>query len=138
MSHKYKILHDSPNVDDFIRLRKIVGWGDTDFDLADQSLKHSLFNISIYDENILVGIGRIVGDGFMYFYIQDIIVEPSYQGKGVGALIMDEIESYLSAHAQKGSTVGLLAAKGKEGFYNKYGYKERSGEPLGKGMSKFL
>ena len=45
---------------------------------------------------------------------------------------------YLSKTAKKGSTIGLLAAKGKEGFYQRFKYIERSGEPLGKGMCKFI
>jgi ribosomal protein S18 acetylase RimI-like enzyme len=82
--------------------------------------------------------GRIVGDGAMYFYIQDVIVDPSYQGTGVGSILMDQIENYLSVAAQKGSTVGLLAAKGKEDFYIRYDYMLRPSNTLGSGMCKFV
>jgi GNAT superfamily N-acetyltransferase len=82
--------------------------------------------------------GRIVGDGAMYFYIQDVIVDPSYQGTGVGSILMDHIEHYLSIAAQKGSTVGLLAAKGKEDFYIRYDYMLRPSNTLGSGMCKFV
>jgi GNAT superfamily N-acetyltransferase len=138
MCHVYEILHESPDVSEFIRLRKSIGWGDTDFELADKSLRNSLFNVSIYDGDILIGMGRVVGDGHMYFYVQDVVVEPKYQQKGIGALLMKEIELYLSTNVKTGSTIGLLAAKGKEGFYLQYGYQERSGDPLGKGMCKFV
>ncbi len=138
MSHGYKIVHQSPDVKEFIRLRKSIGWDEIDFELAKNSLNNSLFNVSIYDKDSLIGMGRIVGDGHMYFYVQDVIVEPKYQNKGLGAMVMKEIELYLSENAKKGSTIGLLAAKGKEGFYTKYGYYERSGDPLGKGMCKFV
>ena len=138
MSTDYRVIHESPDINEFIRLRKSIGWGDTDFVMAEKSLKNSLFNVSIYDDDILVGIGRVVGDGYMFFYIQDVVVEPKYQQKGIGSLLMKEIEFYLSTNAKKGSTIGLLAAKGKEDFYSKYGYQERSGDPLGKGMCKFV
>ena len=51
---------------------------------------------------------------------------------------MNEIELYLAKTTSTGSTVGLLAAKGKESFYLKYGYLERTGNPLGNGMCKFI
>jgi GNAT superfamily N-acetyltransferase len=138
MSHGYKILHESPDVSEFIRIRKAVGWDDTDIELVKQSLKNSLFNVSIHAGERLIGVGRVVGDGYMYFYVQDVVVEPSYQQLGIGALLMKEIELYLSINAKAGSTIGLFAAKGKERFYLKYGYQERSGDPLGKGMCKFV
>ena len=138
MSTKYQIVHQSPEVSEFIRLRRSIGWGETEFEMAENSLESSLFNVSVYDDGMLVGIGRVVGDGYMYFYIQDVVVEPTYQQRGIGSLIMKEIESYLDATAKEGSTIGLLAAKGKESFYSKFGYRERSGDPLGKGMCKFV
>ena len=51
---------------------------------------------------------------------------------------MREVETYLSGVAQKGATIGLLAAKGRESFYTQHGYKDRSAEPLGRGMSKLV
>ena len=82
--------------------------------------------------------GRIVGDGAMYFYIQDVIVDPSYQNSGIGSALMEKIERYLSVSAKKGSTIGLLAAKGKEAFYARYNYIIRPNNSLGNGMSRFV
>ncbi len=82
--------------------------------------------------------GRVVGDGAMYFYIQDIVVDPNYQNMGIGNILMEKIESYLAASAKQGSTISLLAAKDKENFYTKYGYILRPNDSLGHGMCKFL
>jgi len=82
--------------------------------------------------------GRIVGDGAMYFYIQDVVVDPDYQNLGIGSALMKNIENYLFIEAKKGSTIGLLAAKGKEDFYTRYGYTNRPNELLGNGMCKFI
>ncbi|NQZ81241.1 MAG: GNAT family N-acetyltransferase [Colwellia sp.] len=137
-SKEYEISFNSPQVEDFANLRLKIGWGAIDLCLAKQSLDNSLFQVAIYHHEKLIAMGRVVGDGFMYFYIQDVIVDPQYQGKGLGNVIMEQIENYLSKAAVKGSTIGLLAAKGKEEFYRKFKYIERSGEPLGKGMCKFI
>lgn len=80
--------------------------------------------------------GRIVGDGAIYFYIQDIIVIPSYQGRGIGLLIMNEIEAYLEENAFNNSFIGLMAADGVQKFYHKFGYLERA--ETQPGMSKLM
>ncbi len=82
--------------------------------------------------------GRVVGDGVMYLYIQDVAVDPDYQGLGIGDVIMTAIENYLSINVIKGATIGLLAAQGKEAFYARYGYIERPNTSLGHGMCKFV
>ncbi|MBU2923366.1 GNAT family N-acetyltransferase [Colwellia sp. 4_MG-2023] len=137
-SDKYDFKLESPLVEEFLNLRNKVGWGELEFNLAQTSLNNSLFHVTVRDKSVLIGMGRIVGDGAMYFYIQDVIVDPSYQGTGVGSILMDQIENYLSVAAQKGSTVGLLAAKGKEDFYIRYDYMLRPSNTLGSGMCKFV
>jgi len=119
-------------------MREQIGWGRVDVSMAQISLNNSLFHVTIRDGDTLVGMGRVIGDGAMFFYIQDVVVAPSYQGQGIGHAIMLEIENYLSTAVASGATVGLLAAAGKERFYQKYGYLERTGQPLGLGMCRFV
>ena len=128
----------APTVDDFLSLREKIGWQNVSADNTKISLENSLFHVAIYSEQQLVGMGRVVGDGIMYFYVQDIAVSPDHQGLGIGALIMKNIEAYLSNTAIKGSTIGLLAVKGKEAFYARYHYIERPNASLGHGMCKFV
>jgi ribosomal protein S18 acetylase RimI-like enzyme len=137
-SDKYSIKLECPSVEEFLNLRSKIGWGELDFNLAKTSLNNSLFHVIVRDKSQLIGIGRVVGDGAMYFYIQDVIVDPSYQNSGVGSSLMERIENYLSVSAQEGSTIGLLAAKGKEAFYTRYGYILRPSNSLGNGMCRFV
>ncbi|MEI8648212.1 GNAT family N-acetyltransferase [Paraglaciecola sp. Hal342] len=99
--------------------------------MARQSLQNSLYSVCIRQSQKLLAMGRVVGDGAMYFYIQDVIVEPVYQGQGLGHEIMLNIEQYLQTAANKGATIGLMAAQGKTGFYLRYGYIERPNATLG-------
>ncbi|MFC3031383.1 GNAT family N-acetyltransferase [Pseudoalteromonas fenneropenaei] len=130
--------YQTPNVNEFIALRNQVGWTSPRADVVATSLANSLFIVSVYQQTRLVASGRVVGDKAMFFYIQDVIVLPELQGFGLGQRIMDEIERYLADVVTSGATVGLMAAQGKEGFYRKYHYLERTGEPLGLGMCKFI
>lgn len=47
-------------------------------------LENSLYNISSWDGERLVGLARAVGDGYVIGYIQDILVHPDYQRLGIG------------------------------------------------------
>ncbi len=85
-----------------------------------------------------MAIGRVMGDGAMYYYIQDVVVRPTHQGLGLGNQIMQQIEKYLLENASKNAAIGLFAAKGKEGFYQKYGYLVRDGQKLGQALCKFV
>jgi len=136
--NKYLIKLESPSVAEFTELRKKIGWGTADADMVQKSLDNSLFHVVIHDELSLIGMGRVVGDGAMYFYIQDVVVDPTYQKQGIGNVLMNNIEDYLAKVAKKGSTIGLLAAKGKEEFYSRYDYIKRPSELLGNGMCKFI
>lgn len=131
-------VEQAPTAEDFVALRELIGWGSLAVETAQKSLANSLFHVSAYRDEQLVAAGRVVGDGHMYFYIQDVIVHPASQGLGLGAKVMTHIESYLQSACTKGATVGLFAAKGKEGFYKKYNYIVRTGEPLGMGMCRFV
>jgi len=134
----YKVYFDAPSIDEFNKLRSEIGWGNTDADMAKMSLDNSLFHVTIRDKTKLIAMGRIVGDGAMYFYVQDIVVHPEYQKRGLGHKVMQYIESYLSGTTKKGATIGLLSAKGKEGFYARFGYIKRPSDILGHGMCKFI
>jgi GNAT superfamily N-acetyltransferase len=80
---------------------------------------------------------RIVGDGGMVFYIQDVIVIPEYQQQGIGARMMEKIMNYIRAYASINSVIGLMAAKGVEPFYEKFGFVARPNDRYGSGMTIF-
>ena len=83
-------------------------------------LHNSLFSVYVIFENEVVGCGRVIGDGGIYFYIQDVIVLPEFQGKGIGKRIMNAIMDYLKTYAPSGAFVYLMAAKGVSRFYERY------------------
>jgi len=134
----YKVELKAPALDEFANLRKQVKWLNPDYKTLKASIENSLLWVTVYDTDKLIGTGRVIGDGAMYFYIQDIIVAPSYQKQGIGHLVMTHIENYLTNTCFNGATVGLLSAHGKESFYTHYGYVKRDGDSLGLGMCKFI
>ena len=68
---------------DFIRLRIAVGRVAIPLPQAEAALRTGLFRVTAFCEGKAVGMGRLVGDGAMYWYIQDMAVLPEYQGRGI-------------------------------------------------------
>ena len=133
----YTILEQLPDVTDYNRLRDVVGWSAYLVEVAEPCLARSLYGVCVLQDDAVVGMARVIGDGGMTFYLQDVIVHPDHQGRGLGAQLMDRIMAYLRAHAVPGAVVGLMAAAGKEGFYERYGFTRRPTERLGAGMTLF-
>lgn len=124
---KYIFENNIPTLEEYNYLCESVGWTDyMNFEVVETSLKNSIHCISVKDNGQIVGMGRIVGDGAIYFYIQDIVVHPNYQKSGIGNEIMYHLIEYLNANAPDKAFVGLFASEGKEPFYQKFDFKDFS------------
>lgn len=128
----------APTVAEFAAIRISAGWVNPEETVLQLSMHSSLYWVSAYLHNRLIGTARIIGDGAMYYYIQDVIVHPNHQKRGLGSRMMQSINQYLTVNCPTGSTVGLLAAEGKEQFYEKFGFVSRNGENFGLGMCRFM
>lgn len=80
----------SVSIDDVLPLYQAVGW--TNYtnqpQMLEQSLAHSLATYLARDGEEIVGVVRLVGDGFSSVFVQDLIVLPSYQRQGIGSALM--------------------------------------------------
>ncbi|CAM4222247.1 GCN5 family acetyltransferase [Bacillus manliponensis] len=123
----YKVENNIPTLKEYKYLCESVGWTNyMNFDAVNTSLRNSIHCITVKDNEQIVGMGRIVGDGAIYFYIQDIVVHPDYQKNGIGNEIMNLLVEYLNKNAPDKAFVGLFASEGKEPFYEKYNFKDFS------------
>jgi len=134
----YKYVNKLPAPNEYNTLRKNVGWGEMPIDIVEKSFKKTLYGVSVYHNDEIIGSGRIVGDDGLCFYVQDIIVMKTYQSKGIGTKIVELLMEYIEKNGVYNSYVGLLAAKGLEKFYNKFGFIERPNEFFGSGMFQVL
>ena len=131
---------DAVDVDTYLKLRKSVGWKELTREQAQKALDHSLCTMCVFLANQPIGMGRIVGDGSVICYIQDMIIHPHAQGKGVGRLLMESLIAYVEEITAPGTEMmlDLMCAKGREAFYKQYGFLARPTESLGPGMIRYL
>ncbi|SEM46304.1 Acetyltransferase (GNAT) domain-containing protein [Terribacillus saccharophilus] len=137
MSNYEVLLNTFPTSDEYVYLCSSVGWENfMNFEVAETSIRNSVFSVIVKENHNIIGMGRVVGDGAVYFYIQDIVVHPEHQGKGIGENIMSALMTYLQENAPDKAFIGLFASKGKEAFYERYDFKNYS--PNMTGMFKVI
>ena len=123
--------------EDYRRLRASVGWLNFSEGQTQESLKHSIYTVIAVDKDYAVAMGRLVGDG-LYYMIVDIVVQPEYQKRGIGTRIVNMLVGYVESRVPVGgrASIFLAAEKGKEGFYEKMGFKRIPHDYCGSGMRK--
>ncbi len=130
-----EIMEKLPSSAEYNQLRKVVGWGVYEPEVVEMSLPNSLYGLCALAENKIIGMARVIGDDGLAYYIQDVIVRPEYQRQGIGKKMMERIMAYIRSRAKHNTFIGLMAAKGKEPFYEGYGFTIRPNEDLGSGMT---
>ena len=120
-------------------LRSSVEWTNFNAEQTAQGLSRSLYSLVVFDEQKPVGMGRVVGDG-IYNIICDVVVDPAYQGKGIGSQIMNRLLNYLKKQTPENgrTSIQLIAEKGKETFYERFGFKLVPNESSGSGMRMII
>ena len=79
-------------LEDVLHLYQAVGWTNytNQSQMLEQALSHSLVIYLALDGDVVVGLIRLVGDGFSSVFVQDLIVLPIYQRQGIGSAFMKQ------------------------------------------------
>lgn len=113
--------------EEIIKLYLSVGWINYTErpEMLKEAYKSSLYTIGAYDGDDLIGIIRVVGDGHSIIYIQDIIVLPDYQRRGIGKDLLERVlEKYAHVYQKilltmnEEKTVKFYESVGFEADYN--------------------
>ena len=116
----------SVSLDDVLHLYQAVGWTNytNQLQMLAQALTHSLAIYLARDGEKIVGLVRLIGDGFSSVFVQDLIVLPTYQRQGIGStLIKQALSDYKDAYQVQ------LATEESEktlGFYRSLGFETLS------------
>lgn len=135
-----QIKENQLDVQTYLALRKKVKWKELSQKQAEKALEHSLLTLCAVLDEEPVGMVRLVGDGAVICYVQDLIVVPEVQGQGVGSILLEYIKTYVESIMEPGTQMmlDLMCAKGRESFYEKHGFIARPTDELGPGMICYL
>ena len=112
--------------EEILRLYSEVGWAAylADPEALKQGYLHSLLVLGDYEGDELLGLIRVVGDGYTIVFVQDILVYPAHQRKGVGTAllkaVLDRYPSVRQIELATDNTPKTIA------FYNSLGFAEFS------------
>ena len=124
------------SVAEYCELRQLVGWTTLIEEQAESGLKHSDFIVACHDDDQIVGCARIFWDKGYIAYLADVMVKPSYQNKGIGNQLVIQCIQFIDSQLKDKWRIKIVivSAKGKEGFYKRFGFIERPNDNDGAGM----
>ena len=127
--------------EEYMELRRKVGWTEFPLEEARNCVENAYMVICVRNEDEkAVGVVRLLWDGGYVAFLSDVIVDPDYQGQGIGRVLVEAVMKRIKDDMKPGYKVklNLNAAKGKEPFYEKLGFRIRPNEGAGAGMDQWL
>lgn len=130
--NKLIIKHNELTAEEFILLWEAGVGAGTIIEQTRLAMEHTLFRVSVFDGDQIVGMARVIGDMGLDYYIKDVIVRPEYQKRGIGRMLINEILQYINDHGVEGTDifVELCAMPDKIPFYGKFGFSANEAQRL--------
>ena len=100
-------------------LRESVGWNRMEEEYNNPRLT-SFYHIAVYEEDKLVGYIDSVSNGVTDAYIQDLMIHPDYQGKGLGTELMNQMIAYLKE--SRIYIISVVFDESLKSFYERFGF----------------
>jgi GNAT superfamily N-acetyltransferase len=114
-------------LEEVLGLYRAAGWTEylKDVEGLRTGIAASLLNVVAREDGLVAGYARVVGDGATVIVIQDLLVRPDCQGRGLARSL---VESVLQRYPKVRQRI-LLCDTVLEPFYKKLGF--RNGRELG-------
>lgn len=114
---------EPPSAAEFKHLYDSTGWGQRPLQDFERALAGSWAVCTAWEGERLLGMARIISDGCLHAYINEMIVLPEAQGRGIGRGLLQRLLARCRAAGL--SDIQLFAAAGKGGFYRGLGFVPR-------------
>ena len=131
---------DDLTTEEYMELRKKVGWMEFPLEQAKACVENAYFTLCVRDDEKAIGLVRLLWDEGYVAFLSDVIVDPAYQGRGIGRRLVEACIQKIRDKMKPGykAKLTLNSARGKEAFYEKFGFRERPNENAGPGMDQWL
>ena len=126
------VKYNELSAEEFILLWETVwGQGPT-LEQTKLGMEQTLFRVSVFDDDRIIGMARMIGDLGLNYYIKDVVVIPAYQGRGIGRLLINELLKFVNDNGIRGTGifVELCAMPDKMPFYEKLGFDTNEAQRL--------
>lgn len=118
------ITEEFPQNQEYMDLKAVTGLPEVEISAIATALNRSVLSLLARDDNDrLIGMGRVVGDGAFYFQLVDIMVAASHLDQGVEEMIVSELLSRLKKIAPSGAEVTVITDVPGIKLYQHAGFK---------------
>ncbi len=126
--------------EEYLELRRKVGWIELPIEQAKAGVENVYMIQCVRDGEKAIGVARLLWDGGYIAFLSDVIVDAEYRGMGIGSRLVESCIQKLKDDMKPGYKVKitLSSAKGKEAFYEKFGFQVRPHDNCGAGMDQWL
>ena len=129
-------LSRAPSVEEYAELIASVGWKIRDPQAIRAALDNGLCAVVAETDVGVVGMGRVIGDRGLHYFLADVVVRPEFQRRGIGTAIVRALQEFIDRVPHKNTFVGVFAAEGTREFYSRLGYKAQRAD--GPAMYRWL
>lgn len=127
----YTLHTDTPAIADYLRLREQSGLTPKSAEAAARGLPRTIHAAVVLHRGEAIGMGRVIGDGGVFYQVTDIAVQPAHQGKGLGKAIMASLMAQLRVSALPGAYVSLIADGQAHRLYAQFGFAPTTPKSIG-------
>ncbi len=120
---EYLISFASPTPDEYLALREVAGLTATTAEATELGLKGSWFGVTARKAGEAVGMGRLVGDGGLYFLLCDLAVHPDHRGQGLGKRILTALMEHLEQNALTSAFAIAVTNENGAQHYLEFGFE---------------
>lgn len=131
MTDDYTLTTDTPSIADYCRLRQASGLTPKSSEAAARGLPNTIHAAQVHHHGEVIGMGRVIGDGGVFYQVTDIAVLPAHQGRGLGKAIMASLMAQLRTSALPGAYVSLIADGQAHRLYAQFGFAPTTPKSIG-------
>lgn len=134
LDNGYQLVTRLPTVAEHMHLRAVAGLSAFPEAATRLGLPGTAFAVVVEQGSQAVGMGRIVGDGGMFFQVVDIAVDPAHQGQGLGKAIVGALVRHAKETLPVNAHVSLIADLPADALYAQFGFAETAPSAVGMSM----
>jgi GNAT superfamily N-acetyltransferase len=125
------IVERKPTIAEYESVVASVGFRRHGHAAVEIALANTVFAVCAVEEEEVVGVGRIVGDGAISFLLTNIMVRPSHQRRGIGTRIVQSLCGLMETLSYKNMVLEVVAQPELSHFYERLGFKASRNAPPG-------
>lgn len=119
------IVSRTPREKEYLDLISAVGWDEhTNASKVTQILAAPAYAVVAEEQETrkVISCALLLSDQASFYYVKDVMVHPNWQGKGVGSMLMREINRWLNENAASNAFVGLFTGENLSTFYKQFDF----------------